>query len=277
MKAFPTRYLIFSDLDGTLLDEQTYSWEAARPALEIIRRRNIPLIFTTSKTLAEAARLQKEMDIVHPVIFENGAGVAVPEGYFRRSVGARQWDGYEVHVFGPHYHEICQALRQLRREKRYPFRGFEDMSVAAVARCTGLSRSAARLAKDRRCSEPILWQGSPQQLEEFGRELKARGLKLLQGGRFWHVLGDEADKGVAARWLLKRYQEEFPQYWRTIGIGDSPNDLELLRTVEVPILVQRSDGSYLPVDGVGNILPAPGKGPAGWNRILLRLLRGETP
>ena len=34
--------IVFTDLDGTLLDGKTYSWESARPALEQLRCRGIP-------------------------------------------------------------------------------------------------------------------------------------------------------------------------------------------------------------------------------------------
>lgn len=35
-------YLVFTDLDGTLLDHDTYSWEAARPALDRLKRQQVP-------------------------------------------------------------------------------------------------------------------------------------------------------------------------------------------------------------------------------------------
>ena len=41
---------IFSDLDGTLLDHDTYGYEPARPALALLGRKNIPLILCSSKT-----------------------------------------------------------------------------------------------------------------------------------------------------------------------------------------------------------------------------------
>ena len=34
--------VLFTDLDGTLLDRDTYSWEAARPALDRLIQKGIP-------------------------------------------------------------------------------------------------------------------------------------------------------------------------------------------------------------------------------------------
>ena len=44
--------IIFTDLDGTLLDFR-YSYKEAVPALNLIRKKNIPLIICSSKTRAE--------------------------------------------------------------------------------------------------------------------------------------------------------------------------------------------------------------------------------
>ncbi len=48
--------LVFTDLDGTLLNHDDYSWEAARPALEELQRQSIPLILVSSKTGWRCAR-----------------------------------------------------------------------------------------------------------------------------------------------------------------------------------------------------------------------------
>ncbi|MCH6574886.1 MAG: HAD hydrolase family protein, partial [Bacteroidetes bacterium] len=38
------KVVIFSDLDGTLLDHDTYSFQAASEAIELIKSKNIPLV-----------------------------------------------------------------------------------------------------------------------------------------------------------------------------------------------------------------------------------------
>ena len=72
------RLLVFTDVDGTLLDHHDYSWDPARRALERLRDRGYPVVLTTSKTLAELEVLQRELGIEGPVISENGALVALP-------------------------------------------------------------------------------------------------------------------------------------------------------------------------------------------------------
>lgn len=48
--------VIFSDLDGTLLDSQTDSFQAAEPTLLALRKQGTPLVLSTSKTRVKVWR-----------------------------------------------------------------------------------------------------------------------------------------------------------------------------------------------------------------------------
>src|SRR5215469_2449579 len=60
--------LVFTDLDGSLLDAQTYSWHAARPAIECLDKRGTPWILVTSKTRAEVEFWREKLGHRHPFI-----------------------------------------------------------------------------------------------------------------------------------------------------------------------------------------------------------------
>ncbi|SQI39636.1 Putative mannosyl-3-phosphoglycerate phosphatase [Serratia plymuthica] len=71
--------LIFTDLDGSLLDHHSYCWQAAQPWLEQLAHTQTPLIIATSKTAAEVAPLQQQLGLSHwPFIAENGAQIVFP-------------------------------------------------------------------------------------------------------------------------------------------------------------------------------------------------------
>jgi predicted mannosyl-3-phosphoglycerate phosphatase (HAD superfamily) len=55
------KVVIFTDLDGALLDRETYSFEPALPALRFIKEKKIPLIFVSSKTRAEIEGYRKKL------------------------------------------------------------------------------------------------------------------------------------------------------------------------------------------------------------------------
>ena len=80
MKKKPDR-IIFTDLDGTLLDHDTYSWKPAESALKLARKMNIPVIFCTSKTRAEVEIYRKSIGNKHPFIAESGEAIFIPVSY----------------------------------------------------------------------------------------------------------------------------------------------------------------------------------------------------
>jgi mannosyl-3-phosphoglycerate phosphatase len=263
--------LVFTDLDGTLLDHHSYSVSAALPALERLRKTNIPVIPVTSKTLAELAPLMRELDNVHPCIAENGGLIALPPGYFEVQDSYPLKEGYRVIELSSGYENIVQLARRLRDEHHYQFRGFSDMSDEEVAACTGLSADQATRARRRLCSEPLLWLDTAAAFAQFRQELKAAGLQLVQGGRFWHLMGNH-DKASAVRQLCEQYRRAGLRRFRTVGLGDSPNDVPMLEVVDIPILVRRPDGSCLSLQAGKPASCSELPGPGGWNQIMLQLL-----
>ena len=163
--------VVFTDLDGTLLDHETYGFDAARPALDALKARGIPLVLASSKTAAEVAPLHAELGLGDtPAIVENGAGIYRPvEGIAGNA---------EDHRY------IRNALNRLMPDTRLCFIGFSDMSDAELAQQTGLSEEAAARAKTRQFSEPGIWNGDDLQRITFFSALESEGIRALRGGRF---------------------------------------------------------------------------------------------
>lgn len=267
-----TGYIIFTDLDATLLDHDNYSFEAANPALNIIREKEIPLILTSSKSLAEIEEVQNELGIIHPFVVENGGAICFPPAYFKLEETLPVVDGFQIKFLGPTYDKILHDLGEINRKENFRFRGFNDISMEEVMSLTNLTQEKAQKAKTRLCSEPLIWEDSEENLYEFKTRLKEKELKLLKGGRFYHLMGN-TDKGNAVRQLMVLFKKRFPGIqFKTIGVGDSPNDVEMLREVNFPVLVQRPDGSYIDIPVEIEVILADGIGPKGWNRAVLKLL-----
>jgi len=264
--------IIFTDLDATLLDHYTYSFQEAQETISLIQKKNIPLILTSSKTFAEIKKIQNKLKIKHPIIFENGSAIAYPRFYFHNSEDAITLNGYDAIFLSRPIHFILELLTKIRHTENFKFKGFSEMSVEELVEKTGLSETEAELARQRMCSEPILWQDNEEKFQKFQDILKQQGLKLLKGGRFFHVIGD-TDKGKAVRFCLKLYRKKWPhRQLITIGVGDSPNDLDFLAVVDFPVLVQKPDGSYTKTNFEEKIIHAPGIGPRGWNAAILKLI-----
>ena len=142
--------LIVTDADGSLLEAESYSFQAAAHALAAVERWSVPLILCSSKTAAELADLQRELGISHPFISENGGSLHVPGGYFPFPIPRSQRvNGFDVLSFGRPYTEVAAALRRVADGLGIPVSGFNDLSVAEIATVCGLSPAMASLAKRR--------------------------------------------------------------------------------------------------------------------------------
>jgi len=266
--------VVFTDLDGTLLDHATYSFEPARPALDALAEAGVPVVFCTSKTRAETERWRRALGNVHPFIVENGGAAFVPEGYF--GPGARfdrQDAGYGVIEYGRPYVELRRALAAIRAATGLPLRGFGDMDLDEIARRCGFSREEAALAAKREYDEPFVGADS-NALAAVIRAAGEAGLRVVSGGRFHHLVGG-VDKGRAVRALQALYDRDRGPV-RSAGLGDSPNDEPMLRAVDIPVLVRRPDGRHFDGLHLPGLVIASYAGPEGWREAVLELLRDRA-
>jgi mannosyl-3-phosphoglycerate phosphatase len=261
--------VVFSDLDGTLLDSETYAFDAALPALDRLRAMRIPLVVSTSKTRAEVGPLREALRNHDPFIVENGGGICIPDGYFPFPIdGATHQDGTWVIPVGTGHDKLARALANAAKESGVSVRGFADMSDTDVAAATGLGVREAGLARRREFDEPFQIL-DPARAPELVAAIERQGYRHTSGGRFHHITG-ASDKGSAVRRLISLFARHLGRI-RTVGLGDAPNDESLLNVVDIPILIDSprvTELRALVPHGRATTLP----GPAGWNAAVLDML-----
>jgi mannosyl-3-phosphoglycerate phosphatase len=148
------------------------------------------------------------------------------------------------------------------------------MGVEELAGLTGLDNDAAELARSRYATEPLIWNGGEgdRQLEEFRTELSARGLRLVRGGRFWHVMGN-VDKADAVRFLLEKYRARHPDTSLiSVALGDSPNDEEMLATADIAVVIPNPLVEAIRLPTHVRVIRPDAPGPTGWNQAVMALL-----
>lgn len=268
--------LVFTDLDGTLLDHHTYSYTAACPALKILQESATPLILTSSKTRSEIQSLVNELEINYPFIVENGAGIVIPDNCFTSlELDLPSSNGTRLKTFGPPLYTLLNTLHRLRDAVGVRFTGFSEMNNDEVMQRTGLSREAASLARKRDFSEPITWQDDESAWQAFASRLSEAGLYTLRGGRFIHIMS-AGDKGAALAWLRDRYVEQRGRAVCTVALGDSDNDLAMLARADIPVVV-RSPAHEPPAAALELDYPLTElTGPAGWNQAMLAITAAMT-
>ncbi|MGH7538837.1 MAG: HAD-IIB family hydrolase [Gemmatimonadales bacterium] len=268
---------VITDLDGCLLDARDYGFDPARAVLRRLRRWGVPLVLCTSKTRAELRVLFAALGSAHLAVIEDGGGILVPPGFARHTSlpGARRTRDGRLLGLSASYRVVRRAFRRLAHVTHGAVRGFGDMPAAELARMSGLTLHAARLAKRREFDEPFLFlRDGRRQAPRAHRFATRLGLAVTHGGRFFHLHG-QTDKGWAIRLVRRLLLEPAHGTLTVIALGDSALDAPMLREADHAIIVPTPSGR--PDPSLRRLVPgasiAPAPGPAGWARVVAGTLR----
>ena len=236
------RLIVFTDLDGTLLDQNTHSYQASLPALRKLQALKMPVILCSSKTRAEVEPLWRELALEEPFIFENGGAICLTPDYFPFALDDARSDGnLNIIELGSRIGELRAGLAEAARRLHIRVRSFGDMNPKDIAELTGLTRQQAQAAAQREYDEPFLID-EPSRERMLATALRMKGFTVTRGERFFH-LSRGSDKGKAARLLMELYRKDgaTASPW---GWAIRPSDLALLLAVDRPILIRNPDRSW---------------------------------
>lgn len=267
-----SKLVVFSDLDGTLLDHHTYSFEPALATLKQLAELNIAVIPTTSKTRAEVAQLREDLTLDTPFIVENGAAVYIPIDFLPNQ--PKDTDivhGYYRKAFTEPRQHWLDLLSKHNAQFVDCFIGFSQMNDEQISLATGLSTQDAHLANQREFSEPLKWLAGESKKAAFSQQLKAAGANVLQGGRFVHISG-KCNKGIALQWLRKEMSEQLKQNYKSVALGDSYNDNDMLETADIAVQIKTDKHSFPKLFRTDSVIQSTLLGPKGWSECLQQIL-----
>lgn len=261
--------LIFTDLDGSLLDHHSYSFKPATAILAKLEAQGIPVIPITSKTMAELLPLRALLNNQHPFIVENGAAIFIPKNYFsmQPEMSSTFEDFWVIENAQPR-----QTWLQLLHNNSDEFSGeyqtfnsiYADQGIEGIAELTGLSSAMATLANRRQYSEPVHWTGTAVGKKLFVQKMQSLGATVLQGGRFLNI-GGNTDKGRALIQLQKLYLQQAQQSsCETLAIGDSGNDVSMLEQASSALVIRSDNHLPPPLTRTTNSAISTKIGPEGW-------------
>jgi HAD superfamily hydrolase (TIGR01484 family) len=258
--------MLFSDVDGTLLDGRTphetvrASWAAASRSVEVV--------LASSRTVEELVTLLDELGGDGDVIAENGCCIAVRAPQLAQALGAaeefthrdRRW---YVSCRGASSDAVLAAIVHARQALRATVRLAHELPPALRAARFG-TPAAERLALARRCTVLVEPPAPDRANAAWLRALRRDGYSVELGGR-WLAVWQGPDKGDAVRTYLegRRAVGDVP---RVVGaVGDGENDASMLRVVACPLAVQQPDGHHhRALRAVPRVETVAAEGHAGW-------------
>jgi mannosyl-3-phosphoglycerate phosphatase len=293
---------VFTDIDGTLVDINTAEYgKETDKLIRLIKERNIPLILTSAKTRLEQNKIREDLGISDPFIVENGGAIVIPKGYFPdyalRDIKyplretqeikneARDVNHEIVVELGKPADYIRAKLSDIRKKYSINFRGVADISVEKLSNLALISRDQAKRMAQRNYGETIL-QIQSEDIARFIKYVQEDGMKVIHGGRFFDVTVG-TDKGIAVGILKKLFKDKFHNNVTFFGIGDSTNDIPMLNLMDIPILVQRQDSTWVDdgeikmknaVDSSrssissNKLIKVEGIGPNGWENAIHKII-----
>ena len=266
------RYLIFTDLDGTLLDHENYSFGTNKKTISTIINNKNEIIFNTSKTFSECKKLLKELKLLNmPFSTENGAVIYFPKIRFNKiknsSSFGRYWSVRIAKLSSKNWYQFLKL-----KQKKYNFFIAQDLSPKILKKYTNLNNTNMML--DREASQIILWEDNLTKLKLFKKDLKSeKDGVLIKGSRFMQI-SSICNKRIAKKLISHAYDIQFRDKYsiNTIALGDSKNDIDMLNSCKYSCLIKNSSDAYPKLRlNKKNVFKSSKIAPDGWSEVLYKL------
>jgi predicted mannosyl-3-phosphoglycerate phosphatase (HAD superfamily) len=261
--------IIFSDVDGTLLDRDgriPSEWPAIRRAL-----RKCMFVLTSSRTVEELLQMQARLDVQGPLVAENGAVVVLTDDLIDPGAGnLLSLDGRVLRQIriGRPVAEIVPIIRGAGLASGVSIQVSDGVATTTLSADTTLPLTSDLPSLLRTHSALLRVTGSDQQVSAFRGALAAAGVTASNSGR-WLVVQSGSDKGAGARRLQEIVARRTGGSWTSVGVGDAENDRTLLRATDMRFVMRgpRGEIDRALADLPDTIAPTT-PGIEGWREIV---------
>ncbi|HEX2121808.1 MAG TPA: hypothetical protein VHL59_09215 [Thermoanaerobaculia bacterium] len=243
----PPRIVVFTAVDGTLLDARTFDAGRSREAIRRLNAAGIPVVPVSVMTLDELVPIAAELGLQRAMVVEAGGAIA------RWSGG-----GWEVEPCGPPAETLLDVVRDIEERSGANLLVYSALPEPEGARVSGRSGAMLQASQRRRFSEPfVIETGAAEAVSRAAAEI---GFSVRRGRRFLHLCR-QCDEGEAFMRIRDELGAEV-----TVAVGGAAVDAEFLTLADVAVIVPGPDGE--PDAELRAQLPhariAPAPGPDGW-------------
>ena len=252
------KILIFTDLDGSLLDRDTFKFDEIKDYIRQLISKGIFIIPNTSKTEKEILEFNSDLGSSLPFISENGSSInglnLLNKDLPQELILSREKE-ILLEIFkktvSPNLQNKCKWL--------------SEMDTRNQSLILGLEHKKLKMALDRKFTLPFIFNGNKNQKKELSKIIKNKGLFLQEGGRVIH-LTDRVNKAKALK-VFVRFFKKNNKNVKTIAVGDNYNDLDMLKTSDFPCLVF-NDKFTLDEIPINNLITTNKPSPEGWADVI---------
>ena len=253
------KILIFTDLDGTLLDRDTFKFDKILNYIKELISKDISIIPTSSKTKKEIESFNKELDENLPFVTENGAAI-YNLNLINKSLPEKITLSREID-------EISEIFeKKISSKLRSKCKFLKKLSLDKQLKILGLSKKRIVYAINREYTMPLVFEGTKTDKIDLFRSIQDAGLSLQEGGRVINLC-DKISKAQAMKKVVKVFKKISKDELVTIGVGDNFNDLEMLKNSDIPCLVF-NDKFTLEKININDCLVSKKPAPEGWEEVV---------
>ena len=251
--------IIFTDLDGSLLNKDTFMFDEIEDYFRELISKGIKIIPNSSKTKAELSDLNKQYNLDLSFIAENGSSIYglnlihknLPERISLSRSADQIYEIYNENVSSDLKKKITFIMKLKSKEQNEIF---------------GLPLNKMMLAIKRDHSIPIQFNGTEIEKNEFVKIINDSGLTVQTGGRVMNIC-DNVNKSEAMSKTIELINKEIDNELITIGVGDNQNDIDMLKKSDYACLVKNNsfDSSLVNID---NLIKSTEPSPKGWADVI---------
>ena len=249
--------IIFTDLDASLLHEETFSCFEIIDTLKSLISDGVLIVPNTSKTEVETRSVLKSLGLRTPFVIENGAKLCDIQQNFWFIGETNKEFGIEISELNIRLEKLgdaafandFQPINKLKREK--------------ASQILGLVGPELEKALERQYSLLYRYIGPKSKVSFWHEALSKVGLNLSRGGRVFAVSGCH-DKATPIKWLSEKLYLVGRRLPKIIAIGDSNNDKPMLLASTVACVIPHLNGSCLALPEHPCVVFADEPAPFGW-------------